>query len=657
MPRRILLTGGGTGGHVAPALAAADALAERFPAADFRYAGLADKAEATMVPRAGIPLSRVWSRGLPAAWTGVLPFAWSLGWGLVSAFGILLRYRPDLIFATGGYVAAPVVLANAVLRRLHLARTPLLVHEQNAHLGRLNRLAAQVADLVAVSFAETLRELPEGKAVYTGYPVRSGCRRVDRAAARRALALPDQARVVFAFGGSQGARTLNRAVVDAAPALLAEQNFWLIHGCGRPFGKHPARNAYHGYQDVQDRLRASDAALLDEPRYRRCDFIDDMAAYYAASDLVICRAGAGSLMEVCAQGKPAIVIPKANLPGDHQVRNARVLERAGACRVLYERLDPGAPGNDEPRVPGTRLADLARELLAGPQRLAQMAAAAASLAAPDAARFLADCAAYLLGEGPRPAVVVPPPHPFDRVMGLDAAGMEELLQAVTTEAAPPLEAVERELLLSKIDDLLGSGDWLRRARGCRLAGLAGYREAAGVLRGMAQTDVPMVRRDALKGLRGLGSHALPPAEFAAILDRGLADRYYEARAEAALTVAICNGKFAPDDRVRLTERLAALCRDASFEVRMAAVRALGRLADAPQPVASALASLHFDPVWKVRSALFQAYAELTERGVIAPAAAHAALDSILITANGYLTEYQIRHRRNEALRRVRRRET
>jgi hypothetical protein len=166
----------------------------------------------------------------------------------------------------------------------------------------------------------------------------------------------------------------------------------------------------------------------------------------------------------------------------------------------------------------------------------------------------------------------------------------------------------------------------------------------------------MVRRDALKGLRGLGPRALPPAELAATLDRGLADDYWEARTEAALTAAVSNGTLAPPERARLAGRLTRLCRDHSFEVRMASVRALGRLADAPDPALAALRNVHFDPVWKVRGELFDAYAVLVERGVITAGAADAAIAEVLITANGYQTEYEIRRHRNEAVRRVRRQE-
>ncbi len=655
MPRRFLLTGGGTGGHVTPALAAAGALAERYPDAEFRYVGLGDKAEGVMAPRAGLPLSRVSSRGLPPLGPGLIPFGWHLGCGVLAALGILLRHKPDLIIATGGYVAAPVVLANALLRRLRLSRAPLLVHEQNSHLGRLNRLAAGVADLVAVSFPETLRELPTGKGVYVGYPVRSSCQTGDRDEARRNLGIPADARVIFAFGGSQGARTINRAVADAVTDLLAQPETWILHGCGQPFGK--SRNgAYHGFADVEARLRELDPALLEHPRYRREAFIDDMATWYAASDLVICRAGAGSLMEVCAQARPSLVIPKANLPGDHQVRNARLLERAGACRVLYERLDPASGPGAVPFVPGERLVGLAQDLLGDAERRDVMGRAAAGLITTDARGLLADCATHLLGEGDRPTAAVAPRYPDDRVLGLGAGAMERLLQDVAHEAAPPLESAERELMLSKIDGLLGSSGWVDRARGCRIAGLAGYREVAGLLRDRAADDLPMVRRDALKGLRGLGPRALAPDAFADALARGLSDNYYEARMEAALTTAVCNGLLAPDARSRLAGILARLCRDHSFEVRMAAVRALGRIADTPEPAVPALRKVHFDPVWKVRGALYEAYAELTERGVLSAAEANEEIDAVLITANGYLTEYQIRHHRNEAVRRVRRRE-
>ncbi|MEZ4387876.1 MAG: UDP-N-acetylglucosamine--N-acetylmuramyl-(pentapeptide) pyrophosphoryl-undecaprenol N-acetylglucosamine transferase [Candidatus Krumholzibacteriia bacterium] len=652
MPRRFLLTGGGTGGHVTPALAAAGALRERYPDAEFRYVGLKDKAEGVMAPRAGYPLSAVTSRGWPPLGPQLIPFAWDLGRGVLMAVAVLLRHRPSLIIATGGYASAPVVLANAALRALRLSRTPLLVHEQNAHLGRMNRLAAGLADLVAVSFAETLAQVPDGRGLYVGYPVRRSCAPGDRRAAREALGIPSRARVVFAFGGSQGARTINRAVVDAARELLADPDLWILHGCGRPFGPHG--RSYDGVADVRDRLRTHAPELAEHPRYLRYDFIDDMAACYAASDLVVCRAGAGSLMEVCAQQRAALVIPKANLPGDHQVRNARVIERAGGCRVLYERIDPTAGRGDEPMVAGPVFAAAVADLLAEPARLATMAAAAAQLATTDARRLLAECAAFLLGDGPRPRTAAPVDPTGDRVLGLDAAGMERLLQQVRGGQATALEPGELELLLSKIDGLLTSGHWLQRARGCRIAGLAAYAPAAGLLQQLATGDVPLVRRDAFVGLRLLAP-TLGADDHASLLSairHGLGDDYFEARAEAAAAVSELAPALDLPARRSLTDAVARLVTDTSFEARMAACEALGRIADAPEPVATALARLHFDPVWKVRGALFDAYARLAERGVLPPHQARRALDGILITANGYLTEYQIRRCRNEAMRRV-----
>jgi len=650
MPRRFLLTGGGTGGHVTPALAAAGALRERYPDADFRYAGLRDKAEGVMAPRAGYPLSSVSSRGFPALGPGLVPFAWDLGRGVLKALGILLRHRPHLIIATGGYASAPVVLANAVLRTVGLSRARLLVHEQNSHLGRMNRVAANLADLVAVSFPETLNQLPAGRGIYVGYPVRKSCAPGDRDNARTSLDIPASARVVFAFGGSQGARTINRALVDAAPQLLADPDVWILHGCGRPFGSR----GYDGVDDVATRIGHRAPDLLEHPRYRRLDFIDDMSAYYAASDLVICRAGAGSLMEVCAQQKAAVVIPKANLPGDHQVRNARVIERAGGCRVIYERIDPESGRDAVPFVEGKDLAGLVQDLIMAPETLSTMAAAAASLVTTDARRLLADCGAHLLGDGPRPEPAIPSLAEGDRVMGLDSAAMERLLQRVRAGHEPPLSTSEQDLLLSKIDGLLTSPAWVQRARGCRIAGLADYHQAQVMLCDLARRDVPMVRRDAFVGLRHLGP---APAEatdidLADVLIHGLNDSYFETRAAAAEAVSPLADALDLAGREAITTVLAGRVKDTSFEVRMATCEALSRIADQPEPAATALARLHFDPVWKVRGALFRAYALLAERGVLSPDQAREALDGILITANGYLTEYEIRHRRNEAMRRV-----
>lgn len=656
MPRRFLLTGGGTGGHVTPALAAAGALRERYPDADFRYVGLADKAEGVMAPKADLPLSRVTSRGFPPLGLGLVPFAWDLGRGVLSALFILLRHRPSLIIATGGYASAPVVLANALLRALRLSRCPLLVHEQNSYLGRMNRLAVRLADLVAVSFPETLASLPAGRSVYVGYPVRKSCAPGDRDAARQALGIPDDARVVFAFGGSQGARTINRAVVDAANTLLSEPDVWILHGCGRPFGPAGTGKRYDGLDDVERRLQQQAPDLADNTRYRRFGFIDDMAACYAASDLVICRGGAGSLMEVCAQQCAAVVIPKANLPGDHQVRNARLLERAGACRIVYERIAAGHSNGAVPYVAGDRLAKLVTRLLDDTARRRTMAAAAAGLATTDARDLLGACAASLLGDAPRPTSLATPAYPADRVMGLGSAAMERLLSQVQDGSESPLNEAEHELLLSKIDGLLASSDWVQRARGCRISGLAGYLAGAEILVELARRDVPMVRRDALRGLRGLGPDALDPAGLGTVLLQGLVDNYYEARAEAAETVTTVAAALSDSVREQVATRLATMVTDASFEVRMAACKALGRVADDPAEVQEALHRLHFDPVWKVRGMLFDAYAELADRGVMTADTARDELDQVLITANGYLTEYQIRHHRNQAVRRLPRRE-
>ena len=186
-------------------------------------------------------------------------------------------------------------------------------------------------------------KIPENKKVFVGYPVRGSVVvneiqiRVIRRKARENLNIPQDAKVIFAFGGSQGARTINRGLADALPLLLKDPNVYIIHGTG----KQLKGNVYNGFEDVQKHLKNIETELPSDykERYRPTDFFYNMGENYAAADLVICRGGAGSLYEICANGVAAIVIPKANLPGDHQAANARSLERLDVLRVLYERVN------------------------------------------------------------------------------------------------------------------------------------------------------------------------------------------------------------------------------------------------------------------------------------------------------------------------------
>jgi len=649
MALRYLLTGGGTGGHVTPALAIADELKAHDPAAEFLYVGVRGKAEEILVPRAGYRLKFVRSRGYPGA-SNPLALLWFLivlGLGMLRAVPILLGFRPSVIIATGGYVAAPVLFAAAVLRRLGLLKSKIFLHEQNVTPGRLNALGASFADRVGVSFPETLASLPGDKGAYVGYPVRSAATGGERAEARAELGIPEDARVVFAFGGSQGARTINRAVVDALPRLLEDPRVRVIHGTGR----HLEGAAYDGAADVTARFAEHEPVSGQEERYSRQDFFHDIGRYYAAADLVVCRAGAGTLTEVCAQGLPAVVIPKANLPGDHQVANARVLERHGAARVLYEGVDLSAEGAVE-SVSGEALAEMASGLLGAGEELTRMAEAARQVYDPETLVRIRRLIEHLAGKGPVPELPSPERRPVDRVLGLSSNALDQLLRRLAAGSEKPLGAGEQRLVNYKIDGFLAAADYVERARGCRMVGLAGYAERLPVLIRFAAArradgklgETPIVRRDALVGLGGLGCVSETVVET---LQAGLSDPYFEARAAAAeAAAALGRSTGEPGPLAALCEPMTTRLADRSFEPRAAAARALGEIGGDGEVVVAALRRLYFDRVWKVRSAVFDAISRLVERGVLPPNRAEEEMGRVLITSTGYITEYPLKEAYN-----------
>lgn len=645
---RYIVTGGGTGGHVYPAIAIADEIRRRDPSATFRYVGVRGRSEETIVPRRGYPLTFVRSAGWPGGKNPIKlgVFALALGLGILRSVGLLLSFRPTLIIGTGGYVSAPIMLAAIGLRRLGLIKASTFIHEQNTFPGRLNKLVGQRVDCVGVSFPETLKHFP-GRGVYVGYPVRREVGEVDRAAARAALGIPEGKQVVFAFGGSQGARTINRALVDALPQLLNGGDVFVIHGCGAYKGP-----GYDAARDTADRLAAAGLGGAVEG-YLREPYFHNIEQIYAAADLVVCRAGAGTLTEVCARGLPAIIIPKAGLPGDHQVKNARSLASRGAARVVYERVDPTTPG-DEEEVSGADLADAILSLLADPGARAQLGAAARHAYIADALDQIAGALARLARGEAVPAD--PPPAPTGRpdLEARTATGLTVLLRHARNRRQDlMLDADDLAYLRYRADRCLASPRWLVRNDGVKLVGMLGYQERRDLIIALLEERKPVGTLQRLMGgdfvqvgfLRRNAYDALADLDvmddaLARVLHLGLSDGYFEVRSASAR----CAGHFA--DRLgshaaAVEARLFELLDDPWFEVKIAAIRALGRVAR-ERPLVQALESLSFDPNWKVRQAVVVAIQAQLSRGRITPAEARAAVEGMLITSNGFVPNFPLK---------------
>lgn len=573
-PVRVVLTGGGTGGHVYPALAIHEMLARAGLAGETLYLGIRGRAEEAIVPRRGLPLRFVPSA--PVAGTGALGKLRALATiarGVAVALRELAVFRPRLVIATGGYASAPVVAAAFLLRPF--LGLKIVLDEQNLAPGLLNKVASLLADVVLVAFRETPYFVWSTRCVHAGYPVRAAYRAArpegeSRAALRARLGVPATARLVVVSGGSLGSRSLNRALAEAIGGLAEVPDLLVVHGVGLAKGPE-----YDALADTTARLAAALGPRFDRESltartaggrvyYRAAEYFHDFADWQQAADLLVGRAGAGSLAETMALGQPMIAVPKRGLPGDHQELNAVGLAERGAIEVLFERR--AADGTD--RVEADELAGALRALLDDPPRRAALAAAARAQATDDTEAVLLEVVGKLLA-GEEPAyeseVIEPAFVRFQRQF--------DSLVAYLDVTAPGLY---HRLYATKIDEFLGAGHEAWVNKGIKLVGALRradrYEElVAGLPRWRGY-----LRRNALAAL---GKAAACQPCFAAAAARGLADGYWEVRREALALVERFPVELGADLRLREGVARLAAARRENFEVRGGAIRAAALVLD------------------------------------------------------------------------------
>lgn len=342
-PLRFIFTGGGTGGHIFPALAVAKVLRQR--GHDILFIGTRNGMEARLVPQAGYPMEYVQIGGLNrVGMARQMKTLFELPLSAGMATGILGDWKPDAVFSTGGYVAGPVSIA-AVLRRI-----PLVVMEPNAMPGFTNRKLAKFVDRALVNFEETSKWFPPGRTEVTGVPIRSEFFGTK--------SKPEGTFTLLITGGSRGARTLNRAARESWPLFREQQvPIRIVHQTG---------TAEHEAIASEFQKTGIDGETVS--------FISDMPKAFAEADLVLARSGASSVGEIAAAGMPSILVPLPFAADDHQRKNAEALVRGGAARIVLDS-----------ELTGARLFDEVEALRLNPERRAEMRQRVRTFARPGAA--------------------------------------------------------------------------------------------------------------------------------------------------------------------------------------------------------------------------------------------------------------------------------
>ncbi len=364
---KVILSGGGTGGHIYPALTIADQIKRLEPEAEIIFVGTRQGLEKDIIPRYGYPLQFIEVAGFKRSLSlDTLRSTGKLFTGLYDAYKIIEREKPDLVIGTGGYVCGPIVFMAA------LHHIPCAIQEQNAMPGVTNKILARYVRKVFLGYKEAGKYFPErAELVYTGNPIRTEILEHERAQAIAELGLDPLKRTILVSGGSRGARSINSAMVEAELALSGRQDVQVLHATGDVnYEKHMAELKKRGGVGEN---------ILVKP------YLHNMPVALAAADLAVFRAGAIGLAELMAKGVPSILVPYPYATANHQEFNARAVEAKGAAKVILDK-----------ELTAESVLEVIERLLLHEQELEQMRQAAKALGKPGAAATIAKQALDLI---------------------------------------------------------------------------------------------------------------------------------------------------------------------------------------------------------------------------------------------------------------------
>ena len=310
--KRYMISGGGTGGHIYPAIAIAEELKERYPDAEFLFVGAKGKMEMTKVPEAGFQIKGLWISGIQRKLTLTnLIFPLKLMSSMLKARHLIKKFNPNAVIGTGGYASGPLLKMASILKY------PTLIQEQNAYAGVTNKWLAKDADSICVAYEDMDKFFPEKKIVLTGNPVRKDLLEIrsKREYGLEYFQLDPGKKTVLIIGGSLGSQRINELIAEKL-TLFEDEDIQILWQCGKLY--------YDRY------------ASLQKNSVKVLKFIDKMALAYSVADVIISRAGAGAVSELSIVGKPVIFIPSPNVAEDHQTKNAKSIENKNAAIMLRE---------------------------------------------------------------------------------------------------------------------------------------------------------------------------------------------------------------------------------------------------------------------------------------------------------------------------------
>lgn len=355
-PIRVLLAAGGTGGHVYPAIAIADAIKDRSPDSEILFVGTRDRMEWQTVPKSGYEIKSVWISGFHRRLTPQnLLFPVKLLTSIIQSYSILNSFKPDVVISCGGFAAGPIGWVAAK------KGIPIVIQEQNSYPGVTNKLLAKHASMIFTAFEDAADYLPKEKISLTGNPVRKQLTKSDRSVSLEQFGFKKKRPVLLVLGGSGGALALNNAIKEHIEELHDSLGIQIIWQCGKKY--------YDGLKQTVDVEEFSGLRLVP--------YIENMPAAYSAADLVLTRAGASTCSELMLLGQPAILVPSPNVAGDHQSKNAQSMVDAGAAVRLNEKKLAG------------KLPDTVKQIIFDHEKLNKMSKAMSGLAKPNAASTIA----------------------------------------------------------------------------------------------------------------------------------------------------------------------------------------------------------------------------------------------------------------------------